>query len=142
MSQFYLVVRRTWFEDHDGYENDGRPEGGTLVAGFATRAEAEAHRAALQAQVRTEVAAPLRLGDGVATLSSLEEDEVCERLRQLGLTPPEGEIVYHDYLVRNWAAWYDAVAGSLSEEHRSALWEMLDRVRCYAVVAVELDTAD
>jgi hypothetical protein len=137
VSRIYVVLRRTWHGRYSGFD-DTDSLSGTPVAGFARRSEAEQVCRRLEAEARDEVASPFRLAEDLYSLSSVEEEAFCQRLMALGLTAPVGT-AFHGYLVRDWAAWYDGVAATLTAEQREGIWAMLDLVQCYRVAEVELD---
>jgi hypothetical protein len=39
----------------------------------------------------------------------------------------------------DWAGWWREVAPRLTEEQLDCVWDLLDRARLYAVIAVELE---
>jgi hypothetical protein len=140
MSTIYLVVRRTWFNSGCVFEGYDHGEGGTPVASFSRREDADALRDQLERETRAQVAVPFRLGEEYSDLSSLADEEFCARVQALGLTPPEAHHPYDEsYTRRYWAAWYDALAGTLTSEQKAGLWALLDHVRCYQVTEIELD---
>ena len=138
MSKLYLVVRRTWFGW--GFVDGERDAGGTPVAGFRRRADANALCKRLQGEAREEVAVPFRLSDDLDLLTTLAEGEFVAAVEKLHLTPPP-EDDSRGYKRRDWVGWYDSVAPSLTPRQRRGLWKLLDRVRCYEVIAVDLDEA-
>jgi hypothetical protein len=143
MSTIYLVVRRTWFDRACVFEGYEYGEGGTPVASFSRREDAAALRDQLERETRAQVAVPFRLGEDIPALSSLAEEEFCVRVQGLGLTPPKAHHpFYESYTCRYWAAWYDALAGSLTSEQKAGLWALLDRVRSYQVTEIELNEED
>jgi len=71
-------------------------------------------------------------------LSSLSESEFRERTRELGLIPP---IPYGTSFgdVTDWWLWWDAKSADWTTEQRAAVWDLLDKVRLYEVVEIELE---
>jgi hypothetical protein len=72
-------------------------------------------------------------------LTSLSDGELRYRILGLGLTPP---IVPSDdpWFVRSaWIDWWQETAGSFSAEQRDGIWQALDRLQLYEVVALEMN---
>jgi hypothetical protein len=98
--------------------------------------------AAKRERVRRELAArevlnPFWLGY-LRDLSSQSEADVRERIRELGLPPPRpahNPGGYDD----DWSDWWDQESPNWTPEQRHAVWDMLNKVRLYDVVEVELE---
>jgi hypothetical protein len=101
---------------------------------FLDRDAAERERARRELTAR-EVLNPFWLG-GVSTVSSLSEDKFRARLPELGFSPlpPKPNSWDATYL----AAWWDEESANWTAEQRSAVWDLLDKVRLFEVVEVEL----
>lgn len=137
MTCLYLVVRRTWYDNYSGLEIRESGEGGTVLESFSVRARAEALCRRLEVEVREQVASPFLIAEDLWALTTLEEETFIERIRALGLPPPEGR-PYHGYVIRDWTHWYDEIVDQVTSEQREGLWELLDRVRFYQVREIRL----
>jgi hypothetical protein len=141
----FLVVRLGWWAWHSaGYErfpdSEGRPcETGRPVAAYADRNSAEARCATLEAEARATVspfaffgAWPGRLGE----YSSLPVDKFENRLRRAlpGIKLPGKDKQGN----RGWVRWWDETVDRLTDEQRSKVWALLDRLHFCAIVPAEL----
>jgi hypothetical protein len=115
-------------------------EGGRPIAACATRKDAEARRAALEAEARASLnpfaffeAGPHWLAD----YSSLSLDEFEKRLRKLlpGIRLPRRD----KYGERPWLTWWNGIVDRQTDKQRSAVWSLLDRLHFYAVVPTKLE---
>jgi hypothetical protein len=141
MSKLYLVVRRTWFNAGRGYLDLDDDAGGTPLAGFRRKADANALCKRLEREAREEVAAsPFRLFEDFDRHTTLAEAEFVDAVEKLRLMPP-GLDDSRGYDRRDWVGWYDSLAPSLTARQRQGLWKLFDRVKCYEVIAVDLDEA-
>jgi hypothetical protein len=114
----YTVHRRNWMRVSDSWH---RLPGSDRVASFASQDAAEAERDRLEAEAR-RVVNPFACGTTFADRSHLDEGRFRDWLLDAGLEPPEDG---------DWGEWWE----DLPEEHDRAVWDGLDRVRFYDVVA-------
>jgi hypothetical protein len=140
----FVVQRLSWtvMQDESGpvfYRNEG--DQGTPLCCFRDRERAEAYCRELQRQARRELS-PFRFIqelEFLEDLTSLSEKALCQGLRKLGLKPPTVRTFPTKWKTINWWAWWDAVAGDLSDAQREGIYELLDRLHFYEVVEAELD---
>jgi hypothetical protein len=71
-------------------------------------------------------------------LTSAPETEFRDRLRILGLTPPLSYATNFGPST-DWWLWWDAESANWTAEQRSAVWDLLDKVRLFDVVEIELE---
>jgi hypothetical protein len=136
----YVVSRRSVREEEGRWaqlcDEPNRASGLSWVPlrAFADRDEAEACRRELERSTRVGLC-PFALNADVRNLTSLDGDPLRERLFELGLMPPlEGWYVDVD-----WIGWWREVAPGLTEEQLHGVWDLLDRARLHAVVALEME---
>ncbi|QJW97551.1 hypothetical protein [Frigoriglobus tundricola] len=71
-------------------------------------------------------------------LTSLSAEEFRTRVRGLALSPPPPE-PDNDGDNANWTGWWDRESPHWTADQRAAVWDLLDKVRLYEVVEVELE---
>jgi hypothetical protein len=142
MSTAFVVQEIGWnyndeyfYRGSDG-ETDDRP-----VRAFRTREGAEAHRRALEADREgMEQLNPFEFGQSLAAVTSLTSRELARRLTALGLEPPDIEPDEDDggeeWL--GWFEWWQDAGEQLTAEQNAQVWNLLDRIRFYEVLEVEL----
>ena len=105
---------------------------------FAERFDAERDRTARELTAR-ELLNPFWLFDGeLKFLTSLPDAEFRDRLRALGLTPPLPYAAHFGEMT-DWWLWWDTESANWTAEQRTAIWDLLDKVRLFEVVEVELE---
>ncbi|MDY3563615.1 hypothetical protein R5W23_005231 [Gemmata sp. JC673] len=106
---------------------------------FPTRAAAERERERRELAAH-ELLNPFWLGP-VDYLSYCTEEGVRERVREFGITPPEPvrDPSRCDGDLSDWATWWDAESATWSDEQRADVWALLDKVRLFEVLEVELE---
>jgi hypothetical protein len=136
--KLYLVQRLGW----NVWEDGGRPacsrddsDCGVPVRAFNGRKQAEEFCREQERQARRELS-PFQFHHD---FTEEEEERLLAGLRELGLEPPTAqEFPYRDSEnLIEWRAWWDAVAPGLSEAQREALWDLLEGVHLYEVVAID-----
>jgi hypothetical protein len=141
MSRLYLVVRRAWSDDGTGLEGEFSPPGGTVVAAFATSAEAEACRDRLEVEARKEVSSPFLLTRNLGDLLH-GEDKFARKVVKLGLPEPEVKPTAFYPLGRDWISWYESLDPRPTPEQQERLWALFGDLRFYYVAEVELDDSE
>jgi hypothetical protein len=89
---------------------------------------AENERRRLEAEARS-VINPFLCGRSLSERTCLDAGRLNDWVLDLGLAPPSRR------KSRNWAAWWKRERKTMSEFQREKMWEALDRVRFYEVVA-------
>jgi hypothetical protein len=108
---------------------------------FDDRARAEAYRRERERAARRDLS-PFDLGEGVGELTSLDEAGLQDRILELGLMPPLAQPVPYEqaiYTWIDWSGWWRRTVGCMTEAQRDAIWDLLDHLRLYEVVALELE---
>ena len=124
----FTVQRLQQFSNDDDGFSPGEPE-----RVFGTRAAAEAFAAARGREARA-FTNPFA-ADDPRTLCTGGEKAFRKRLKELGVTAPAKT---KDYWDTDWAAWWDATVGTLTEAQRDQLWAAIDQFNLYAVAETEL----
>ncbi len=118
---------------HQGLEDtDGGPLRVPEVVLF-DRAAAERERERRELAVR-EMLNPFWFGP-IRELSSRDATAVHARLRELGSFPVP--LSYAD--VDDWVAWWDRESANWTAEQRTAVWDMLDKIRLFEVIEIEVE---
>jgi hypothetical protein len=147
----FVVSRLTW--RIAGWSRTfARLPGETRVAAFVDFDSAEADRAKREAAARATVN-PFRCGSNWGERSHMPEAVFRDFIKDAGIEPPTiwvrpttdeyGNPLSRQRLkrpetpppdtYRDWEAWWDAVAPTLSAERVARVWEGLDRVRFFSV---------
>jgi hypothetical protein len=131
MSKTLYVVERAAYRawDHDGLhytrcESD-QGDSYTPVRGFSDQAEADAYRAALEAEARASLSPALFASYSVPA-------NLAERIESLGLKPPKLSEKAYEY-GKEFRKWWVEHAEELTAEQQAALWELFDDVTLYRV---------
>jgi hypothetical protein len=157
----YVVVRVYWrYVDRSSPHLESEPAGaGFPLKVFADRAAADAHCRELDRAARAKCGCPFVFGrDGVPSLPSLDDytttptEVFFDWLEGQGLEPPAGQrAAWEAYRQRPpsgdfnqdswyaWVGWWVDNAGGWDAGLRERVWDMLDRVRFYEVVEVDLE---
>ena len=122
-----FVVKRLKWEEQYGGKLLRRP-GDVAVVSFGTFEEAERERAKREEAYRTRVN-PFDCGGAVQYWTHLDEPRLRDWLMDHGIEPPKPK---KDGLT-NWSAWWTQNQKKLGAEKRAAVWEVLDKVRFFAV---------
>lgn len=107
-----------------------RAPGDHRVAWFDTRDAADADAWRRETEVRGRVN-PFACGPAFHYLSTLPEPIYLDWLRDADVIPPEPAADGK----RQWPAWWDATRPTLSESQEFRVWEGLNRVRFFDVIA-------
>ena len=129
----YIVQRLDW-EYNDYYFDLKNDE---PVKAFTYRDYAEFYRDELEKEANWRYWNPCDFMKGLERATSLSEDELLSRLRELGVPePPMSE----DGLVRDWLdyEWWEDAIERMRQWDPALLWKLFDKVRFYEVVEVEL----
>jgi hypothetical protein len=132
----YVVQKVGWTFNDQWYYRDGMEDDEPITA-YATRERAEAERLRLECAGWKGAGSPLAYGSDLEDVSSLTEAEFIERLNALGLIPERLRGATDIY----WRDWWEMVERELTDGQRQALWQMMDRLRLYEIVAVEVGGA-
>jgi hypothetical protein len=122
----FVVKRLNWSDEYG--EGLLRRPGEVAVASFATFEEAEAERAKREEDFRKAVN-PFECGKAVHAWTHLDEPRLRDWLMDHGITPPDP----NKDGTTNWPAWWKKNQKKLGAEKRAAVWEVLDKVRFFAV---------
>lgn len=151
----YTVTSVAWeYTDEYYYRLDGEPEIRALaeesdcgsgissepIRSFLTREKAEAHCLTLERKKRKGLN-PFNyggLGVSLGSYTSLHADTFKERIRARGLEPPKFDRRGRAEMGELYS-WWEKVADDLTEEQRHAVWDLLDQVRFFTVVSVEVE---
>jgi hypothetical protein len=128
----YLVQEVRWERDWEDPEwlFCPDPEAGAPVKAFTDPNAAETFRRTLERQARAG-RNPFQHGHELADLTSLPEGPLRDWLLDAGLTPPNGDL---SPVVLS--GWWDHHAEGMTELQRDRVWEALERLRFYTVVAL------
>jgi hypothetical protein len=122
----FVVKRLSWAEEYGGKLL--RRPGEVAVVSFATFDEAERERARREEEFRKRVN-PFECGGAVQYWTHLDEPRLRDWLMDHGIDPPSAK----KDGTANWAAWWKKHRKQLGAEKRAAVWEILDKVRFFAV---------
>jgi hypothetical protein len=125
------VVQHVHWEYNDEYYD--RCEGAPLRT-FLSREKAEAYAREQEQAIpaRERFIEPFQDPDEpLANLTTLGLPELQERLRAVGLEPPDEEEAFPQ--------WYYEVLGSLTPRQRRAMREVFDRTRYFEVVEAKVE---
>jgi hypothetical protein len=122
----FVVKRLNWWDEYGG--KLVRRPGEVAVASFATFDEADAERAKREDGYRKRLN-PFECGLAIYHLTHLDEPRLRDWLMDHGIDPPESKTDG----TTNWAAWWKKYQKKLGAEKRAAVWEVLDKVRFFAV---------
>jgi hypothetical protein len=122
----FVLKRLKWAERYDGRMT--RQPGEVAVASFATAEEAEAERARREAGMRAKVN-PFACGPAAHYWTHLDEPRLRDWLMDRGIDPPEPK----KDGTTNWADWWKRNQKKLGPAKRAAIWDVLDKVRFFAV---------
>jgi hypothetical protein len=140
----YAVQPVHWAYNDEYYyrEDEGDPEGDRLMSlkSFLRRDRAEAHLREAERRHRRGLN-PFNYGgygERLADYGTLAPAQFQERLRELGLQPPDlgrrGRAPGHAL----WE-WWEQAAEGMTAEQQDGVWELLDRVRFYTVVPLQVE---
>jgi hypothetical protein len=120
----HLVLEANWRQVG---ESLFRLPGANVVASFYAHQDATNDCRRREAEARRRVRNPFCvLGPTPATQATMPEPVLRDYLMDAGIDPP----------VRNcWAMWWDSNPVGWTERQRETVWQVLDRVRFYTVVA-------
>jgi hypothetical protein len=122
----YVVKRFNWQERYDGKRQ--RQPGEVAVASFATFEEAEADRVGRETEYRKWVN-PFECGAAVHYWTHLDEPRLRDWLMDHDITPPDAK----KDGTTDWTKWWKKNQKKLGAEKCAAVWEVLDKVRFFAV---------
>jgi hypothetical protein len=122
----FVVKRLNWYEEYGGRLL--RRPGEVAVGSFATFDEADAERAKREEELRKRVN-PFECGAAVQYWTHLDEPRLRDWLMDHGIEPPKAK----KDGATNWSAWWKRNQKALGAEKRAAVWEVLDKVRFFAV---------
>jgi hypothetical protein len=108
------------------------PGCGRPIRAFTDPARAAEVRDEMERKAR-EGKNPFEYGRSFKERTSMPAQVFRDWLADAGLTPPE---VYADGRV-NWRVWWTTNEPGMTAFQRAKVWEALDRVRFYSVVALE-----
>lgn len=120
----FVVKRLNWAEH---YRGTTRQPGEVALASFATFDAADADRAAREAERRTSLN-PFECGNAIHYWTHFDEPRLRDWLMDHGIDPPGA-----NKDAATWAAWWKAGHTKLGPEKRAVVWEVLDKVRFFAV---------
>lgn len=124
----FVVRRLNWSEEYGGKLLRRPGAGAVAVASFATFDEAAVECARREVDFRTNVN-PFDCGPAVHCWTHLDEPRLRDWLMDHGIDPPEAK----KDGTTNWSAWWTKYQKKLGAEKRAAVWEVLDKVRFFAV---------
>jgi hypothetical protein len=104
--------------------------GEARIAWFDTPDEAEADCRRREREVRGRVN-PFQCGPALHYLTTFPEPVFLDYLLDLGLTPPDPQPDGR----RRWAEWWDAEKEERTADQTAQVWEALNRVRFFDVIA-------
>lgn len=122
----FVVKRLNWSSNYDGKMVRGPGE--VAVASFATFEEADAERAKREEEMRKKLN-PFDCGAAVQYWTHLDEPRLRDWLMDHDVEPPKANKDGSTH----WSAWWKASQKKLSPDKRAAVWEVLDKVRFFAV---------
>ncbi len=122
----FVVKRLNWTEHYGGQRT--RQPGEVAVVSFATFDEAEAERAKRENEFRKKIN-PFNCGAVAHYWTHLDEPRLRDWLMDHGIDPPAAK----KDGTTDWSAWWKAHHKKLSAEKRAVVWEVLDKVRFFAV---------
>ena len=120
-----FVVKRLNWSEH--YRGTTRQPGEVALASFDTFDAADADRAAREAERRTSLN-PFECGNAIQYWTHFDEPRLRDWLMDHGIDPPGA-----NKDAATWAAWWKADHKKLGAEKRAVVWEVLDKVRFFAV---------
>ena len=141
--KLYLVQRLAWrpVGDRDfrrGMCEQHEPAEGVPVGAFETRANASKRAKELTALARQELNPFQFTFHRVEPLMEEgDEESLLAALDKMGLPVPTKMIPTKWSDCLDWPAWYDEIVESLTDDEREAIWNLLDSLALYRVVAVE-----
>lgn len=124
-----FVLKRLNWVDHTPWGDPHlcRQPGEVSVASFGTFEEADAERAKREEDYRKRVN-PFACGTAVHYWTHLDEPRLRDWLMDHGIDPPAP-----GKLGTDWAAWWKKNHKKLGANKRASVWEVLDKVRFFAV---------
>lgn len=135
--KIYLVHRVGWYLDYNGGFSKTDEEFTIPVRGFDTRIEAETCCRELEAKVRQEVS-PFRFSDDLNLVTRLGETEFFEQLTALNISlPTKKQSPYGEYIILS--DWWENIVGTLTDEQREGVWDLLDLLTFYTVAETTLE---
>ena len=137
--KLYVVQQIGW------HSNDEQMIPGelNLLKAFRSRERAEAHRRELESQARADPAQHFAsvieflFGDGLASVTSLREEQMLAHLQRFGIEPPpkDGPRFRWDHY-----PWWEEIQGRLEGETLRQFLEAFDRRQYYQVVETEMES--
>jgi hypothetical protein len=134
----WIVQQMNWhvygLACYDHEEDHGLP-----VAVFASKKKAEAHCKALEEQARRELS-PAQFFEEAEMATSLDEKTLVKRIQALSLPAPEKQErqgYSSTYVVLGWDDWWDRCSPEMTDEQRTAVWDLFDRLCFYKVVQAD-----
>ncbi|MBN9119944.1 MAG: hypothetical protein J0I06_12410 [Planctomycetes bacterium] len=124
----YAVRRLNWRRTHYGIVH---MPGFAPFGALPSFEEADADRARREAEVRARITNPFVCGPNHAARSRLPEPIFCDWLRDVGIEPMQ--LGQQEPL--NWDGWWEQARGNITAEQVAHVWDGLDRVRFFEVVA-------
>lgn len=131
---------RVYFHEDEHYQPLTPDQGGPVrvpEAAFLTRVEAERERDRRELAAR-ELLNPFWLHWGeLESLTSVPEEVFRGQLSDAGLRPPN-PVPSQFGDATDWRAWWDVESPGWTDEQLATVWRLLDKVRLFEVVEVEL----
>jgi hypothetical protein len=121
----FVLKRLKWGEYRQQFT---RLPGETAVASFATFEEAEDERIRREDEMRNRLN-PFNCGGAIQFWTHLDEPRLRDWLLDHDIDPPEPNKTG----VTNWAEWWRKNQKKFGPTKRAAVWEVLDKVRFFAV---------
>lgn len=121
----FVVKRLNWAQRYTG--DMRRRPGEVALMSFDAREAADAECARREAEFR-EAVNPFACGTAVHYWTHLDEPRLRDWLMDHGIDPPEPKKGKTE-----WAAWWKKNHKALGADKQAAVWEVLDKVRFFAV---------
>ncbi len=135
----YIVQRFHWayYDNWDYLEND------IPVKAFVHRSAAEAYKTQLEEQEREHYweCNPFQYFGPLSCITSLSDEDFISSLKEAGLPIPSQPKVEGNEDFRFMEDdWWQAFDAALSPENREWVWSLLDYIRFFEVVPVEIES--
>jgi hypothetical protein len=110
------------------------------VKSFLSREKAEAHRDELERKERGDQNPFMwgGLGESLADYTTLKAETFLDRVRALGVKPPRYDKRGRGKMFEV-GGWWEDVSERMTDEQRHAVWDLLDKVRFFTVVPMQVE---
>ena len=103
---------------------------------IAFRALARGRRFGIYSELATQPAPVIRT---LSDMTDFPESIFFDWVRDCGYEPPEVRATRNDPSFRDWDAWWEQHAATMTVEHKKKIWQALHKLEFYEIATVQLE---